>query len=74
VSSRDVVVGVLNRVRPFLRSDGGDLELVAMDRDDVVIRLTGACSGCPQAQMTLQFGIEAALREQIPGVRLVQVG
>jgi Fe-S cluster biogenesis protein NfuA len=66
------VDAVLNRVRPFLRADGGDLELVEVHGNTVGLRLSGACADCPQAQLTLHFGIEAALREVMPNVRVVR--
>jgi Fe-S cluster biogenesis protein NfuA len=73
-SSPDAIQRVLDRVRPFLQADGGDLELVGVEDRDVRLRLTGTCAACPQAQMTLHFGVEAALRDQMPGVRVVRVG
>ena len=64
--TRENVEGVLDRVRPYLRADGGDIELVAVDGNSVVVRLMGVCAGCPSAHMTLHVGVEAALREEIP--------
>ena len=63
---RDRVEAVLDRVRPFLQADGGDIELLAIDGNSVNVRLTGMCADCPSAHMTLHVGIEAALREEIP--------
>ena len=74
MSPRDPVQSVLDRVRPFLQADGGDLEVVDVDGNDVYVRLTGACAGCPQAGMTLHFGLEAALRTSMPEVRVVRLG
>lgn len=68
--SPDLIRRVLNRLRPLLQADGGDLELVAFDEQHVVVRLTGACATCPQAHMTLHCGLEAALRDHMPGLRL----
>jgi Fe-S cluster biogenesis protein NfuA len=64
--SRDRVEHVLSRVRPFLQADGGDIELVTVSGNSADIRLTGMCSGCPSAHMTLHVGVETALREEIP--------
>ena len=64
--SREHVQTVLDRVRPFLNADGGDIELVNVDGNSAVVRLTGMCAGCPSAHMTLHVGIEAALRDEIP--------
>ena len=62
----------LEKIRPSLQADGGDVELVEVTPDGVVkVRLTGACSGCPMRQMTLQMGIGRALKEEIPEVKEV---
>jgi len=63
---------VLNRIRPALQADGGDVELVDVEGGVVKVRLTGACGGCPMATMTLRNGIEAALKEEIPAVERVE--
>lgn len=69
------VRAVLERIRPTIQSDGGDVEFVDLSGDGVVrIRLHGACVGCPSASMTLQLGIERNLKEHVPqvtGVRAV---
>jgi Fe-S cluster biogenesis protein NfuA len=60
-------------VRPGLRADGGDIEVVGIDADRIVqLRLAGACQGCPSAIMTLTFGIESTLKAQIPEIRFVE--
>jgi Fe-S cluster biogenesis protein NfuA len=70
---REKVEEALAKVRPFLQRDGGDVELVEVTDDNVVkVRLTGACHGCPMAQMTLQMGIEQVLKEAVPDVKSVQ--
>ena len=75
--SKERVQGVLDRVRPFLQADGGDIELLAVVGNSADVRLTGVCAGCPSALMTLHVGVETALREEMPefeGLRLVQGG
>lgn len=64
----------LDVIRPALRSDGGDVELVGFDdRDGVVlVRLMGACSACPISTMTMKQGIERRLKDAVPEVREVQ--
>jgi Fe-S cluster biogenesis protein NfuA len=63
---------IINRVRPFLQRDGGDVELVEITEDDVVkVRLVGACGTCPMSIMTLKGGIEAELRKHVPGIKAV---
>ncbi len=70
---RDQVEQVLNRIRPALQADGGDVELVDVSPDGVVqLRLQGACTGCPSSTMTLQMGIERALKSAIPQVTRVE--
>ena len=68
---RERVEAVLNKIRPALQSDGGDVELVEVDQGVVKVRLKGACGGCPMASMTLKNGIEKALKESIPEVKEV---
>jgi len=66
------VKSIIEAVRPNLQSHGGDIELVSTDDDkSVKVRLKGACSGCPGAQMTLKMGIERLLKENIPEVKEV---
>ena len=60
------VQAVLDRVRPYLQADGGDVELLAVQGNSAAVRLTGMCAGCPSAHMTLHIGLETALREAIP--------
>jgi len=71
--TKERVEAVLNRVRPFLNADGGDIELVAVEGNSVAVRLTGVCATCPSAHMTLHVGIETALREEIPDFETLRV-
>lgn len=67
------VEAVIERIRPAVQSDGGDLELVAVTDEGVVqVRLHGACIGCPSSSMTLHMGIERNVREKIPEVTGVE--
>jgi Fe-S cluster biogenesis protein NfuA len=60
---------VLDKVRPAIQADGGDVELVQIREDNVVeVRLKGACNGCPMATLTLKAGIERIVKEEIPEV------
>jgi Fe-S cluster biogenesis protein NfuA len=56
----------LQRIRPALQRDGGDVEFVAVKDGVVQVKLQGACAGCPMSQMTLSFGIQRVLKEKIP--------
>ena len=70
---REKVEAVLDKVRPMLQSDGGDVEFVDItDKGIVQVRLTGACKGCPMSQMTLKNGIERILLKEIPEVKGVE--
>jgi Fe-S cluster biogenesis protein NfuA len=71
--TKERIEAVLERVRPFLIADGGDIELVAVEGNSAQVRLTGMCAGCPSAHMTLHVGIEAALREEIPDFQTLRV-
>jgi Fe-S cluster biogenesis protein NfuA len=70
--SKEQVQSVLDRVRPFLIADGGDIELVSVDGNSATVRLTGVCAGCPSADLTLHAGIEMALRDEIPQFELLR--
>lgn len=70
---REKVEAVLNKIRPALQADGGDIELVDVTKEGVVkVRLVGACVGCPMSTMTLSLGIERTLKERVPGVKRVE--
>lgn len=66
---QEQVQEVLNKLRPFLLRDGGDVELVDIDEGIVRVRLMGACGSCPSSTITLKAGIERALLEEVPGVK-----
>jgi len=66
------VKAALEKIKPSLQADGGDVELIEVTPEGVVkVRLTGACSGCPMRQMTLQMGIGRVLKEEVPEVKEV---
>lgn len=71
---RQRVEDVLASIRPAVRSDGGDIELVEFDAEEgrVKVRMVGACHACPMSMMTLRAGIEQRLRMQVPEVRTVE--
>ncbi len=58
-------------IRPALRMDGGDIQLVGVEGAEVRVQLRGACAGCPGAQMTLRMGVERHLKERVPEVESV---
>jgi Fe-S cluster biogenesis protein NfuA len=70
---KEKVAAVLDKIRPSLQADGGDVVLVDVTDDGIVkVRLTGACSGCPMSTITLKNGIERILKKEIPEVQSVQ--
>ncbi|THB67741.1 MAG: NifU family protein [Gammaproteobacteria bacterium] len=69
---KDKVLEVLDTIRPSLQADGGDVELVDIVGNVVHVRLQGACSGCPMANVTLKNGIERVLKEAIPEIESVE--
>jgi len=69
---KEQVQKAIDKVRPGLQADGGDVELVDVSADGVVkVKLTGACRGCPMSQMTLKMGIEKIIKQQVPSIKEV---
>ncbi|MHB0869087.1 MAG: NifU family protein [Chloroflexota bacterium] len=68
----DKVSKVLESIRPGLQMDGGDIELVAVEGGVVKVRLMGACAGCPMSMMTLQMGVERAIKREVPEIVRVE--
>jgi Fe-S cluster biogenesis protein NfuA len=70
---REKVEAALEKVRPALQKDGGDVNLVDITEDGIVkVELTGACQGCPMSQMTLKNGIERFVKSEVPEVKSVE--
>jgi Fe-S cluster biogenesis protein NfuA len=71
---KDRVEKALDKIRPALENDGGNVELVDVDEEKgiVKVKLVGACGSCPMSQMTLRMGVERVLREEIPEIAEVQ--
>ena len=70
---REEVEKALEKVREYLKRDGGDIELIDVTDDGVVqVKLLGACAGCPFSTMTIQTGVEKTLKELVPGVKKVE--
>jgi len=68
---QEKVEEVLNKIRPMLMRDGGNVELVEVSDGTVKVKLTGACAGCPMSTMTLKMGIEKILKGEVPEVKEV---
>ncbi len=69
---RENVEKALEKIRPALRADGGDIELIDVVDGVVKVKLTGACGSCPMSQMTLKMGVERTLKQQVPEVKSVE--
>ncbi|MCX6330410.1 MAG: NifU family protein [Bacteroidia bacterium] len=69
---KERVIKALERVRPYLQSDGGDIELLEITSDlSVKVKLTGACHGCPYSMQTLKAGVEQAIMKEVPEIKRV---
>jgi Fe-S cluster biogenesis protein NfuA len=69
---RENVEKALQKIRPALQADGGDIELIDIEDGVVKVKLTGACGGCPMSQMTLKQGVERVLKQEVPEVKGVE--
>ena len=69
---KEKVEKALDKIRPSLIADGGNVELVDVQDGIVKVKLTGACGGCPMSQMTLKMGIERLLKQEIPEIKQVE--
>jgi len=69
---REKVEKALEKIRPSLQADGGDIQLIDVTDGVVKVRLTGACGGCTMSQMTLKMGVERMLKQQVPEVKSVE--
>lgn len=67
------VDAIIQEVRPYIQSDGGDVELLKVEDNIVYVRLNGACIGCPSSLMTLKGGIETRVREELPEIESVEM-
>lgn len=71
MSKSDKINAALDSVRPFLKADGGDLEVVSLENNILKIRLVGNCSTCAMSEMTLKAGIEEAVKTAVPEIQEV---
>lgn len=72
MSTEEKIKEVIERVRPHLQADSGDVRFVSYEDGIVKVELQGRCGGCPMSQMTLKNGIETAIREEVPEVIAVE--
>jgi Fe-S cluster biogenesis protein NfuA len=71
MTMREEIEKALDKIRPMLQRDGGNVELVDVEGTTVKVRLTGACHGCPMSQMTLKAGVERIVKQEVPAVTSV---
>ena len=69
--SEEKIINVIDKLRPFLINDGGNIEFVKYENNIVYIRLLGACANCGLIDLTLKDGIEAAIISEVPEVKQV---
>ncbi len=69
---REKVEQAIEKIRPSLQMDGGDIELVDIEDNVVKVRLRGACGSCPMSVMTLKMGVERIVKEMVPEVKSVE--
>jgi Fe-S cluster biogenesis protein NfuA len=69
---KEKVQAAIEKIRPMLKADGGDVELVDVVDGIVQVRLQGACAGCPMSQMTLKNGIERIIKQEVPEIKSVE--
>lgn len=69
---REKIEEMLEKIRPYLKADGGDVELIDVNDGVVSLKLSGACGSCPMSTMTLKMGIERLLKEKVPEVKEVR--
>ena len=69
---KEEIQKAIDKIKPMLQADGGDVELVDYEDGVVKVRLQGACAGCPMSQMTVKNGIERMLKQEVPEVKSVE--
>lgn len=70
---QEKVTKVLDKLRPYLMNDGGNISLVKIENDIVYVSFEGACQGCPMREITLKNGIETAIKQEVPEVKEVKL-
>ena len=71
MKNEKVIIEIIDKLKPFLINDGGNIEFIKYENDIVYIHMMGACSNCSMLDLTLKEGIEAAIKEEIPSVKEV---
>ncbi len=71
MNDEEKIIEIINKLRPYLLGDGGDIEFVKYENNIVYIKMLGACAGCALIDYTLKDGIETAIKEEVPDVKEV---
>ena len=71
MEKREIIIDIIDHLRPFLVNDGGDIEFIKYENNIVYIKMMGACSNCHMLDLTLKEGIEAAIKSEVPEVKEV---
>ncbi len=71
MNEEEKIKEIINKLRPYLIGDGGDIEFIKYENNIVYIKMLGACAGCALIDYTLKDGIEIAIKEEVPGVKEV---
>lgn len=71
MTDKEKIIEIINKLRPYLIGDGGDIEFVKYENNIVYIKMLGACAGCALIDYTLKDGIEMAIKEEVPEVKEV---
>lgn len=71
MTDEEKIISIINKLRPFLINDGGDIKFIKYENNVVYIKMLGACAGCGLIDITLKEGVEAAIKEEIPNVKEV---
>lgn len=71
MTDEEKIIDVINKLRPFLIGDGGDIEFVKYENNNVYIKMLGACAGCSLIDYTLKDGVETAIKDEVPSVNEV---
>lgn len=71
MTDEEKIISIINKLRPFLINDGGDIKFIKYENNVVYIKMLGACAGCGLIDITLKEGVEAAIKEEIPNVKKV---
>lgn len=69
---KEKIKQAIEKIRPFLQRDGGDIELISVEGGLVKVSLRGACSGCPMSRMTLKSFVEKEIKKEVPEVESVE--